>query len=92
VHMAERRSVYSVLVGKSEGKRHLGRSCPTREYREGAARTLPICCVALCIFCVVLCIFVFYILFVLLLSLYCLCVYVTEQLHRVATQFQLNIS
>ena len=47
--------------------------------RRGTSRTLPSCCVVLCIFCVVLCIFVlFYVLFVLWRSLYCLCVYVYQ--------------
>jgi hypothetical protein len=44
--------------------------------RRGKARTLPSCCVALCIFCVVLCIFVFFVLFVVWRFLYFLCVYV----------------
>jgi hypothetical protein len=55
MHMAERRSIYSVLAGKSDGKRQLGRPCPTREHRQGTARTLPSYCVAVCIFCFVLC-------------------------------------
>jgi hypothetical protein len=50
------------------------------------------CCVVLCIFCVVLCIYVFYVLFVFWRSLYCLCICVLNNCHRVATQLQLNIS
>ena len=38
--------------------------------RRGTARTLPNCCVVLCIFVL------FYVLFVLCCSVYCLCVYV----------------
>jgi hypothetical protein len=59
--------------------------------RRGTARTLPSCCVALCIVCVVLCLFVFFVLFVLWRFLYCLCVCVLYYCHRVATQLQLNI-
>jgi hypothetical protein len=49
----------------------------SRTVRMIKSRTLPSCCVVLCILCVVLCIFVlFYILFVSWHPLYCLCVYV----------------
>jgi len=55
--------------------------------RRGTVRTLPGCCVALCIFCVVLfnvCFVSFSVLFV--------CICVLYYCHRVATQLQLNIS
>ena len=56
--------------------------------RQGTARTLPSCCVALCIFCVVLCIVCFVTFPVLFV-----CICVLYYCHRVATQLQLtNIS
>jgi hypothetical protein len=50
-------------------------------------------CVVLCIFCVVLCIFCVVICtFVLLSVLFCVCICVLYYCHRVAIQWQLNIS
>jgi len=69
--------------------------------RQGTARTLPHFCVVLCIFCVVLCIFcVVLCIFCVVLCIVCfvsfsvlfVCICVLYYCHRVATQFQLNIS
>jgi hypothetical protein len=54
--------------------------------RKGTTRTLPSCCVVLCIVCVVLCIVCFVTFPVLFV-----CICVLNNCHRVATQLQLNI-
>jgi len=54
---------------------------------RGTVRTLPSCCVFLCIFCVVLCIVCFVTLLVLFVY-----ICVLNNCHWVATQLQLNIS
>jgi hypothetical protein len=77
-----------------EGRHSARTLCNIQIYpqRRGTARTLPSCCVALCIFCVVLCIFV--LLCVLFCDVPCIvCVYMcTEQLPPGGYQLLLNIS